>query len=51
MTTTLPDGLYQVTAKHLCAGFVVRAGRVVDCAPMLALAHPQPAENDPHTRS
>ena len=35
MTTALPDGLYRVTTKHLCAGFVVRAGRVADCAPIL----------------
>lgn len=29
------DGLYQVTTKYLCAGFVIRNGRVVDCAPIL----------------
>jgi hypothetical protein len=31
----LPDGLYQVTTSYLCAGFVVRDGKVVDCAPIL----------------
>lgn len=35
MKTSLPDGLYQVTTKYLCAGFVVRAGVVVDAAPIL----------------
>jgi hypothetical protein len=29
------DGLYQVTTPYLCAGFVVRDGRVVECAPIL----------------
>lgn len=29
------DGLYRVTARYLCAGFVVRRGRVVRCAPIL----------------
>jgi len=31
----LRDGLYRVTTGYLCAGFVVRAGRVVMCAPIL----------------
>lgn len=31
----LPDGLYQVTTKYLCAGFVVEGGRVTVCAPIL----------------
>jgi len=31
----MPDGLYQVTTPYLCAGFVLRAGRVVACAPVL----------------
>lgn len=31
----MKDGLYQVTTRYLCAGFVVRAGRVVECAPIL----------------
>ncbi|MFN8606868.1 MAG: hypothetical protein U0931_05010 [Vulcanimicrobiota bacterium] len=35
MRTSLPDGLYQVTTPYLCAGFVVAAGKVVDCAPIL----------------
>lgn len=30
------DGLYRVTANSFCAGFVVRGGRVVRCAPILA---------------
>jgi len=29
------DGLYRVTTKHLCAGFVVEAGAVTRCAPIL----------------
>ncbi len=29
------DGLYQVTNSYLCAGFIVRNGRVVECAPIL----------------
>lgn len=29
------DGLYQVTTSRLCAGFVVRDGRVTECAPIL----------------
>ncbi len=29
------DGLYQVTAPYLCAGFVVKGGKVVECAPIL----------------
>ncbi|MDQ3762166.1 MAG: DUF2493 domain-containing protein [Actinomycetota bacterium] len=31
----LPDGLYQVTRGTLCAGFEVRRGVVVACAPIL----------------
>lgn len=40
-TTPLRDGLYQVTTASFCAGFVVRGGRVVECAPILRrrLAH------------
>lgn len=30
-----PDGLYQVTTRYLCAGFVVEGGRVTICAPIL----------------
>jgi hypothetical protein len=31
------DGLYQVITRYLCAGFIVRNGRVArqDCAPIL----------------
>jgi len=31
----LKDGLYQVTIKYLCAGFLVRDGKVILCAPIL----------------
>lgn len=33
----MPDGLYQVTTPILCAGFVVRGGKVKrgECAPIL----------------
>lgn len=30
-----PDGLYRVTTRYLCAGFVVDGGRVTMCAPIL----------------
>lgn len=29
------DGLYRVVTPKLCAGFVVRGGRVISCAPIL----------------
>lgn len=29
------DGLYRVMTPHLCAGFVIEAGRVRQCAPIL----------------
>lgn len=29
------DGLYRVSRRYLCAGFVVLGGRVVECAPVL----------------
>ncbi len=29
------DGLYQVMWRGVCAGFVVRGGKVVQCAPIL----------------
>lgn len=32
---SLPDGLYQVTTSYLCAGFVIQAGQVTRCAPIL----------------
>ena len=31
----MSDGLYQVTTRYLCAGFVVAGGRVTMCAPIL----------------
>jgi hypothetical protein len=29
------DGLYQVTTSYLCAGFSVKSGKVILCAPIL----------------
>jgi hypothetical protein len=34
-TFIMEDGLYQVTTKYLCAGFIVRDSRVIACAPIL----------------
>ena len=31
----MTDGLYQVTTRYLCAGFVVSDGKVTHCAPIL----------------
>jgi hypothetical protein len=31
----MPDGLYQVATRYLCAGFVVLDGEVTMCAPIL----------------
>lgn len=31
----MSDGLYRVTTSYLCAGFVIKGGRVVMCAPIL----------------
>lgn len=31
----MQDGLYQVTTKWFCAGFVIEGGRVTLCAPIL----------------
>ena len=31
----MQNGLYQVTTKYLCAGFVVEGGKVTRCAPIL----------------
>jgi len=31
----MKDGLYQVTTPYLCAGFVIKDGRLVTCAPIL----------------
>ena len=30
-----PDGLYQVVGAHFVAGFVVKDGKITDCAPIL----------------
>lgn len=35
MQVELEDGLYRVVTAYLCAGFSVRDGQVVDCAPIL----------------
>lgn len=35
MSSSKRDGLYQVTTRYLCAGFVVEGGRVVRVAPIL----------------
>jgi hypothetical protein len=32
---TLADGLYRVTTRYLCAGFVVEHGKITMCAPIL----------------
>ena len=29
------DGLYRVTTGYLCAGFVIRTGKLAECAPIL----------------
>jgi hypothetical protein len=29
------DGVYQVITKYLCAGFVIKNGKVTECAPIL----------------
>ena len=29
------DGVYQVTTKYFCAGFVIKNGKLVLCAPIL----------------
>lgn len=31
----MKDGLYQVTTRYLCAGFLVEQGKVTICAPIL----------------
>lgn len=33
--TDLFDGLYRVTTPYLCAGFVIKDGHVISCAPIL----------------
>ena len=35
MKTELPDGLYRVNTGYLTAGFEVKGGRVIRCAPIL----------------
>lgn len=35
MYTILDDGLYRVTTNFLCAGFIVKDGVIVRCAPIL----------------
>lgn len=31
----MKDGLYQVTTSYLCAGFVIKNNKIVECAPIL----------------
>lgn len=31
----MKDGLYQVTTRYFCAGFVLENGKVTQCAPIL----------------
>lgn len=31
----MKDGLYRVTYKGICAGFVVENGKITECAPIL----------------
>lgn len=31
----MTDGLYQVTTPYLCAGFWVKDGKIIHCAPIL----------------
>lgn len=31
----LRDGLYRVETRYLCAGFVMKGGKVIACAPIL----------------
>lgn len=31
----MKDGLYRVTTRYLCAGFVVENGQLTACAPIL----------------
>jgi hypothetical protein len=33
--TVMKDGLYRVITSYLCAGFVIKDGIVVACAPIL----------------
>ena len=40
MRSRLSDGLYQCTYGNLCAAFVVRGGKFIDCAPVLRMKLP-----------
>lgn len=31
----MKDGLYQVITSYLCAGFIVKDGKIIHCAPIL----------------
>jgi len=31
----LKDGLYRVTTKYMCAGFIIKNGKLDRCAPIL----------------
>lgn len=31
----MKDGLYRVETKYLCAGFVIKEGKITQCAPIL----------------
>jgi hypothetical protein len=31
----MKDGLYRITTRYLCAGFVIQHGRVIEYAPIL----------------
>ena len=33
--SVMDDGLYRINYKGICAGFVVKGGRVIQCAPIL----------------
>lgn len=35
MLIELTDGLYRIEMPYFCAGFIVRDGRVIACAPIL----------------
>ncbi len=35
MMNTIKDGLYQVTTSWMCAGFIVKDGKIIECAPIL----------------
>ena len=33
--SSMRDGLYRVSVCYVCAGFIVKDGRVTECAPIL----------------